>query len=484
MHALTAIFFEPVRRHMASDPLTVEMDLSCAAAVERMTAAGASSVLVVDGERRLIGIVTERDVTRRVAFKLERDAPVSRAMTAPVQAIRDDDLLYRAIARMRRHGLRHLPVVDRERRVVGLFNLDAALTRGLARQMDLLERIAREDSVAGMAQVKAAQAELAAALLEESLPVAEIQALLSEINLDIHRRVVALMLEAMAQDGWGEAPVLFSVIVMGSTGRGESFLFPDQDNGFILDDYPDADHGWVDRFFIELAERMTAALAQAGFPLCRGYVMATNPLWRKTLPQWQRQIGTWLAKRSAMAILNADICFDFRSARGPERFATGLRRHILEAIVGRQDFLREMCLALADHKVALGLFGGFTTEDAGDGKRVNLKLRGTIPLVGAVRLLALREGVAESGTLARVAALQARGVLSAEEGDSLGAACRYLSELLLRQQLADFKAGRPVGNLVAMTALSRARRERLTESLHAVETLQRRVREDFTGQIL
>jgi signal-transduction protein with cAMP-binding, CBS, and nucleotidyltransferase domain len=212
--------------------------------------------------------------------------------------------------------------------------------------------------------------------------------------------------------------------------------------------------------------------------------MATNPLWRKTLPQWQRQVETWLVRRSPTAILNADIGFDFRAARGPERLATELRQHILEAIAGHPEFLREMCLALVDHKVALGLFGGFTTEDAGNGRRVNLKLRGTIPLVGAVRLLALRAGVAESATLARLAALQARGVLSAEEGGSVAAAYRYMSELLLRQQLADFRVGRPVGHLVAMSALSRARRERLTQSLHAVETLQRRVREDFTGQIL
>jgi signal-transduction protein with cAMP-binding, CBS, and nucleotidyltransferase domain len=484
MHALTAIFFETVRRHMAGEPLVVEAKASCAEVVERMSASGASSALVVDGERRLVGIVTERDVTRRIAFKLERDAPVQRAMTAPVQTIRDDDRLYRAIARMRRHGLRHMPVVDREGHVVGLFGLDAALTHGLARQMELIERISREDSVAGMGQVKAAQADLAAALLEESLPVAEIQALLSEINLDIHRRITALALEAMAQDGWGEAPVPFSVIVMGSTGRGESLLTPDQDNGFILDDYADDDHGWVDRFFIELAERMTAALAQVGFPLCRGHVMATNPLWRKTLPQWQRQIGSWVARRSPMAILNADICFDFRSARGPARLTAALRRHILGAVVASGGFLREMCIALADQKVALGFFGGFETEETGDGRRVNLKLRGMIPLVGAVRLLALREGVAETSTLARLAALQTRGVLRDEEHEGIGSAYRYLGELLLRQQLADCRAGRRIGNLVSTRSLSPARRQRLTESLRTVDTLQTRVRDDFTGQIL
>ena len=39
--------------------------------------------------------------------------------------------------------------------------------------------------------------------------------------------------------------------------NGESFLFPDQDNGFILDKYPDDRHTSVDAYFIELARRVT-----------------------------------------------------------------------------------------------------------------------------------------------------------------------------------------------------------------------------------
>ena len=65
----------------------------------------------------------------------------------------------------------------------------------------------------------------------------------------------------------GAPPVPFCVIVMGSGGRGESYLYPDQDNGFILDDYPDDQHTELDAFFIKLAERMTRDLDMVGTPV-------------------------------------------------------------------------------------------------------------------------------------------------------------------------------------------------------------------------
>lgn len=75
-------------------------------------------------------------------------------------------------------------------------------------------------------------------------------------------------------------------------------------------------------------------------------------------------------------------------------------------------------------------------------------------------------------------------MLSEAERASVEAAYDTLSDLVLRQQLADVRAGRTPGNRVSTGTLSRARRERLAESLRAVEALQQRVREDFTSQIL
>ncbi len=52
-----------------------------------MTAGKASSALIVDGEGRLAGIVTEQDVTRRVAFSGTGTEPASAIMARPVQSV-------------------------------------------------------------------------------------------------------------------------------------------------------------------------------------------------------------------------------------------------------------------------------------------------------------------------------------------------------------------------------------------------------------
>ena len=125
-----------------------------------------------------------------------------------------------------------------------------------------------------------AHAGLATVLLAAGEPAMDVIALINALNDDITVAVLRQAVAAMAEAGWGEPPVPFAALVMGSAGRGESLLNPDQDNGFILADHADSERESVDRFFIALAQRFTRGLEQAGFPLCAGVVMATNPLSR------------------------------------------------------------------------------------------------------------------------------------------------------------------------------------------------------------
>ena len=82
-----------------------------------------------------------------------------------------------------------------------------------------------------------------------------------------------------------ENETLFQLIGTTYGGDGEStFALPDlrgrlpihQGNGFILADYPDAEHNRIDPYFIALATRLTETLAAVGMPRCQGNVMATN----------------------------------------------------------------------------------------------------------------------------------------------------------------------------------------------------------------
>lgn len=485
MQSQIRIFSQRVEDYLRPAPVILGAETEIAEVVGRMTAAKASSALMVDGEGRLTGIVTEQDVTRRAAFFCTGTEPASAIMTRPVRSVGVRDYLYRAIASMRRYGWRHMPVVDGEGRPCGMLDLHDALAIAGAQTLRHVDRIAHDGSLAGLREIKAAEVDLAEDLFADHVPAPDVQALLTDINRDIHRRVLAGALRDMAAAGYGPPPVDFAAIVMGSGGRGESFLYPDQDNGFILDDYPDERHTEIDAFFIELAERFTQVLDAIGFPYCLGYVMATNPLWRKTRSQWRHQLRIWGYKRSETAAQLSDIFFDLRGFWGPEAWVEELRTVALAMVGSSSAFLYALAGEATRHDVALGWFGRFVTEQEKPEHKgkIDLKHAGTLPLVSAVRVMALGHGVAEVSTLGRIAALKEKGVFDADDADYFDGAFHQITHLLLRQQLADFAAGKPVGNYLHPRRMRKRERDLLIDSLKAIRSLAERVRLDFRGEV-
>jgi signal-transduction protein with cAMP-binding, CBS, and nucleotidyltransferase domain len=365
--------------------------------------------------------------------------------------------------------------------MVDLIDAVASVAGQMLRQLD---RLTRETTTEGLAEIKAAQREIAGELLADNLPASEILALVTDVNLDLHRRVLEAEVAALAEAGWGEPPVPFTLLVMGSGGRGENFLRPDQDNGFILADYGPDEHRRIDPWFIALAERFNAELDRIGFPLCKGHVMARNPLWRKTATEWRDQVALWARRRSPVAVLFADIFFDFRAAAGPPAPAETLRAHVTEVLKAYPALLSIMSRDETVHSVALGLFGRLRADRSAEAQgRVDLKLRGTLPLVSSVRLWSLKHGVAATGTLARLAALREAGPVTRDDADELASAFERVTFALLRQQLRDAEAGRPVGNLVDPKALLRRERDELVASLRAIERFRRETHAMFTGGV-
>ena len=485
MQSQTLVFRQRAEEVMRPVPLMVPGDMPVSEMVGRMSAAKASCVVVTGANMGVAGIVTEQDVTRRIAFQVTPETTVAQIMTTPVMTIGASDHLYRGIARMRRFGHRHMPVVDERTAAIGMLDLDDAVAVASEQMMRQIDRLTHEGTVDGLREVKAAQVDLAEDLFRDSLPAPEIQALLTDINNDIYRRVIEANVAELVRDGWGAPPVPFTAIVMGSGGRKENFIFPDQDNGFILADYPDGEHDRIDGWFRALAERMTETLDTIGFPLCKGYVMAINPLWRKTLSQWLAQLDLWQKRRSEVVLRLADIFFDFAPVYGAEDMAATVRDHVTRLTRGNRGFLRAMYRDESEHRVALGLFGRFITErDIPEHKgKINLKITGTLPLVEGIRLMALHEGVTVGSTLARIDALAAAGVLDADEQDYLKGAFNYMTMLLLRQQIADFRAGKAMSNYVSPRALSRREKDVLIDSFKAIRNFRKRIQAEFTGEI-
>jgi CBS domain-containing protein len=102
-----------------------------------------------DGERVPVGLVTDRDIVVRVigADLDPQQVTAGQLMRTPVVTAADSEDSSQAIARMRAHGVRRLPVTGPGGRLVGIVTLDDLLRLIVADAGSLLGIVAKEQDV-------------------------------------------------------------------------------------------------------------------------------------------------------------------------------------------------------------------------------------------------------------------------------------------------------------------------------------------------
>lgn len=95
-----------------------------AAAQDAMAREGVDCVLVVE-QGALVGVFTSRDFLNRVAAdgKIPAEVVLADVMTRQPEVLQRHDCITYAINRMTTRAIRHLPIVDDERRPVGLLRV-------------------------------------------------------------------------------------------------------------------------------------------------------------------------------------------------------------------------------------------------------------------------------------------------------------------------------------------------------------------------
>ena len=129
---------EVMTRHVE----TVRPDTPLREAAARMADLDVGAIPVCDGDR-MVGMLTDRDITiRAVARGTDGSTPVREIMSTTIRYAFEDEPVERAIETMKRHKIRRLPVVDRERRLMGIVSLgDLAVDTDPGRAGEVLERV-------------------------------------------------------------------------------------------------------------------------------------------------------------------------------------------------------------------------------------------------------------------------------------------------------------------------------------------------------
>ena len=108
------------RHIMVKRVVTAKQDTSIKKAIEMMFKKHVGAIVVIDNERKCIGIFTERDTIRVVAQNMPLNAPLKEVMTRNIITISEDTEFEECRRLIVLHRIRHLPVVDSEKRLVGL----------------------------------------------------------------------------------------------------------------------------------------------------------------------------------------------------------------------------------------------------------------------------------------------------------------------------------------------------------------------------
>ncbi len=123
------------------DGASVQVGSTAEQAIRTMLDRRVGAVAVVDENKRVAGIFTERDVLRRLSLSghAPGQTPILEVMTTPVEMATLDTTPGQALATMVERHYRHLPIVDDDGRLLGMLSIRNVLQAridALTRQLD------------------------------------------------------------------------------------------------------------------------------------------------------------------------------------------------------------------------------------------------------------------------------------------------------------------------------------------------------------
>ncbi len=462
---------------MSGPPITVSVDTPLQEAARMMAERGIGCVIVERGDDEP-GILTERDILRALAERGPEASAVAAGTltTVPVIAAPASTFLYRALGLMARRNLRYLGVTGPAGELVGIFTLRRLLRERAFTTLTIGDEIATASRPRELARVMAELPSLAAGLLSDGLDARAVAAVVAAERRAMAARAAEIAEAELLVAGAGGPPADYALLVLGSAGRGESLLAPDQDNALVVADSYRGDLDVPDDWFVRFATRVNEILDRAGVPYCANGVMAKNRPWRRRLSEWLETVQNWADRPRAETLPDVNVFFDFApahvSSKAGARLAETLRTEATAIAHGSPRLATLMAEGTGGRNAALGLFGRIRKDGSG---RTDLK-SAMLPIVTGARAAALHHGVSALSTAQRIREAAAASGYPEAEANLLADIHGFLMRLILNQQIADIEAGVQPSNRVDLNTVSRQDREHLREALQHIHLIRNLVR--------
>jgi CBS domain-containing protein len=463
---------DPVQRRV--ETLIRAAPLLCSAgepireAAKRMTAEGASAVLVADGEA--LGIVTDRDLRSRVvAAGVSPEAPVSAIMTTPAWTVRAGALGGDVLLDMLGRGVHHVPVRSAAGEVLGVVD-DGDLIAAEARKPFLLRRaIGLADSTSDLVSAAAGLAPMIIALHDARVAADQVAAIRSVILDALTRRLVELAIRDV-----GDPPAFFTWFALGSLARREAVPSSDADSALAWQDEgagPD-----VAAYMARVAGAVDDGLKACGVQPDANGASAANPLFARSLASWRAAARTLSEDPTReKALILVSILTDSR-ALWTNGTGAGAGVSVADALWqerSRPDLLRLLARFALQFRPPTGFLRDFVVEHSGERRgQLDIKHGGLIPIIDLARWAGLAAGAASGSTMERLRAAEAAGTLEGADARTLIEAFGFIFSLRLDHQVGQLRAGQRPDDFIAPKTLNPLARSYLKEAFRAVASVQ------------
>ena len=277
------LFNRPVQDLIKGPAEVIAPSATVQQAAARMSAKGIGSLLVQDQAGKVVGIVTDKDLRRKVVAKgLDPGCAVTQIMASPVQTIPAQALCFDAMLAIMQQRVGHL-VVEHQEGVIGVVTAHDIVVYQGSSPVYIFRDIAEQSKIEDLYELSKKIPLLARALIEEGARAPDITRIITLLNDSVLDRLFALLTA-----DFGPSPVGFCWLMLGSEGRKEQAFRTDQDNALVYaDPQTSAERERAESYFESFARQAIDHLIACGYPPCKNDTVASNPRWRKPYTTWE-----------------------------------------------------------------------------------------------------------------------------------------------------------------------------------------------------
>ena len=130
-----------ILKHKGNEIWSVGPEQTVYEAIEMMAEKGVGALLVMS-ERKLVGIISERDYARKVILqgRSSRTTVIQEIMTSRVISVSPSDAVDECMELMTRNRIRHLPIMENER-VIGIVSIGDLVKWVVSEQEETIEHL-------------------------------------------------------------------------------------------------------------------------------------------------------------------------------------------------------------------------------------------------------------------------------------------------------------------------------------------------------